>query len=690
MRRKAFYKWSILSLIFLIIAYSCEDKEKDFLEEKLTVSPISPREVPMAGGRIEFTIETNTPNWEYTIINADWLKEISKDARNLILEASSNTAGDERLALISFSTSPQSNTKQEIKVYQAGTNIKPSAHILDMIFKPDGTAEDVSSLKNTVLTLEGGSMTTLYSDRFQRYIARFNHDPGGTSSVGYYKVDYSTNQTFKNALTEGHTLEAMFMLDIDKPYPNSEMKMLSSNQNGGTGLLVGNHSNNSSIMFLPHIGRNYVFTDSKIVPERGKYYHVVGVWNKQEGKTYIYVDGVLRASENAVGNLNLPTFDCHWFGIGIDPAGTSSGHMGWKGDVILSRIYDKALSKESIALLWSEVKDLKPKPDEVQLSDISLLSKNVQINATYSIKGKGFITGDKVKLNSMSNEQIEYICDANVSEGSLDITIPSDFKTDKYRFFILRADKTVDIGFATLTLTTNPSLITQIIAHRGYWKAGAPQNSIAAFIKAQELDVYGSEFDLWITTDGKVVANHDPTINGIKIEDASYDQLKHITLSNGEKLPTLEDCLEQAKKDLSTKLILEIKTHSGTNNNNRVSAAVVNMVKNANMTNQVEYIAFSLDVCKKILELQPDAIVAYLNGDLTPQQVHNLKIKGIDYNISIIRKNKSWVSEAQGLGMFVNVWTVNGESDIQEMINMGVNFISTDYPELAKKLIEQK
>ena len=112
------------------------------------------------------------------------------------------------------------------------------------------------------------------------------------------------------------------------------------------------------------------------------------------------------------------------------------------------------------------------------------------------------------------------------------------------------------------------------------------------------------------------------------------------------------------------------------------------MVNAMNMTDQVEYIAFSLDVCKKILELQPNAIVAYLEGDLPPQTLHNLDIKGIDYKLSELRKHKDWITQAKNLGMSVNVWTVNSESDLREVINDGVDYITTDQPILATQLIE--
>ena len=41
---------------------------------------------------------------------------------------------------------------------------------------------------------------------------------------------------------------------------------------------------------------------------------------------------------------------------------------------------------------------------------------------------------------------------------------------------------------------------TQVIAHRGYWKAeGSAQNSLASLRKAAEAKVYGAEFDVQMT-----------------------------------------------------------------------------------------------------------------------------------------------------------------------------------------------
>ena len=231
---------------------------------------------------------------------------------------------------------------------------------------------------------------------------------------------------------------------------------------------------------------------------------------------------------------------------------------------------------------------------------------------------------------------------------------------------------------------------TKVIAHRGYWDCeGSAQNSIASLQKAQELKVYGSEFDVWMCSDGVLAVNHDATVEGLKIEDTPYSQLKEIRLKNGEKLPTLETYLQQGKKDRKTKLILELKPHSSKEKEDRAVAAVVEMVEKAGMKKQTEYISFSLNICKELARLSPKAEVAYLNGNLAPQELKALKINGIDYHLSVLQKNKRWIEEAHQLKMKVNVWTVNREEDMQEMITAGVDFITTDQPVLAKDMVQK-
>jgi glycerophosphoryl diester phosphodiesterase len=89
-----------------------------------------------------------------------------------------------------------------------------------------------------------------------------------------------------------------------------------------------------------------------------------------------------------------------------------------------------------------------------------------------------------------------------------------------------------------------------------------------------------------------------------------------------------------------------------------------------------------------VLRIKPDATVAYLNGDRTPQVLYDLGIKGIDYNITVLRSNPGWINDAHQLGMSVSVWTVSTEAEIKEAVDAGVDYITSDKPIDAKRLSE--
>ena len=116
---------------------------------------------------------------------------------------------------------------------------------------------------------------------------------------------------------------------------------------------------------------------------------------------------------------------------------------------------------------------------------------------------------------------------------------------------------------SALVLSTYSAIAqTQVIAHRGYWKTdGSAQNSIAALLKADSIGCYGSEFDVWLTADDKLVVNHDPIFKLKSMERSTAATLTSLKLDNGEQLPTLEQYLKAAKKT-KTQLILELKAHS--------------------------------------------------------------------------------------------------------------------------------
>lgn len=231
----------------------------------------------------------------------------------------------------------------------------------------------------------------------------------------------------------------------------------------------------------------------------------------------------------------------------------------------------------------------------------------------------------------------------------------------------------------------------KVVAHRGYWKAeGSAQNSITSLQKAAEAGCYGSEFDVYRTVDGVLVVNHDDQIDGVRIEDTTYPNLQYRRLANGEYLPTLLQYLREGARFPQMKLILEVKNHRDAAREASVVDDIVRLVHDMGLKEQVEYIGFSRNVCKRIHEVDPGAKVAYLNGDLSPKEVKELGWTGIDYEKGVFKNNPTWIKEAKDLGLEVNVWTLRGEGDIKShQADPNIDLFTTDDPDVALRLTKK-
>jgi glycerophosphoryl diester phosphodiesterase len=222
----------------------------------------------------------------------------------------------------------------------------------------------------------------------------------------------------------------------------------------------------------------------------------------------------------------------------------------------------------------------------------------------------------------------------------------------------------------------------KVIAHRGYWQTyGSAQNSIRSFERAAEIGVYGSEFDVHMTSDSVLILFHDAAVHGMKIQEVPYSRLMDIKLPNGEPIPLLREFLEAARHtNPDLRLIFELKPHATPERNREAARRSVEMIREKRLTYRTEFITFSPDAGKELIRLAPEIPVYYLNGDLSPAELKMLGFAGLDYHTDVMRKNPQWFKEAKKLGLGINVWTVNDPSVIREMAAQGADFITTDTP----------
>ena len=246
---------------------------------------------------------------------------------------------------------------------------------------------------------------------------------------------------------------------------------------------------------------------------------------------------------------------------------------------------------------------------------------------------------------------------------------------------------------AAMLLTGSAAVAAQpkVISHRGYWTApNSAQNSLASFTKADSVGVFGSEIDVWLTADDKLIVNHDRVYKGtdINMEKSTLKEITSIVLPNGENIPTLDAYLRLVATKPNTRLILEMKSLSDLKREDLAAEKIIKTLRKYNLLDRTDIIAFSINACLAFKKLMPDGRIFYLNGDLAPRSIKKLGLTGIDYSMSVLRKNPKWVEQAHKEGLEVNVWTVDTEEDMRYFIDLGVDYITTDYPERLQALLK--
>ncbi|MBQ8863210.1 MAG: hypothetical protein IJ014_00505 [Rikenellaceae bacterium] len=644
-----------------------------------------------SASQAKFEIQSNI-GWSYEVSPAvEWVSEGERTDNSLTLNIA-ELSFDSRSVDVIFRGIDDSSYIDTITLTQTGAE-RIVADMLDVVFNADGTATDISPMHMAITTVEGTQLMTYYNKAYDRYVAHFNNTLSEGTTSSFYKIDFSKNTKFKNALADGHTLEAIFSMDESGKGITQEVKILTAHQAGGTGLMLTIHSRGNDITFLPNVSTTgksvWRWAESGVVPNPGTYYHVVGVWDKEKNVARVYVNGKYRGSAKTEGDLVLPSGASYqWFGIGTDPAGAATGSNCLKGDVVVARIYDSAMTPEQVAQLYAQSAPVGELPTEsFAIKDVAFLSGcELGIGYGYAIYGEGFAAGDVIEFVSTADENKIYNCDVATTATTGTVTIPAGFESGKYRMTVVRGAMRFPLGVTTLTISDTPTIPSKpkVIAHRGV-HSSATENSMESFIAAQELDVYGAESDFYITADGRIVSNHDATTNGVKIEATNYDDLP---LRNGKKLPVLEEYFEQILKKPTVKLIIEIKNHSSAAMNMKVTDEIVRLIKEYKMEPYVEFIAFNYDICKRIVEQMPEMNVAYLTDNKAPKVVYADGIRGIDYVYErLLTTNRAWIKEAHDLGMYVNIWTVNSAADMMRCIAAGVDFITTDNCPLLQSLL---
>jgi len=284
--------------------------------------------------------------------------------------------------------------------------------------------------------------------------------------------------------------------------------------------------------------------------------------------------------------------------------------------------------------------------------------------------------------------------------------------------------------------------------HRGA-RGLAPENTLAAFEAALDIGVSTLELDLALTADGVVVISHDPRLNPAitrdadgRFLDAAGPAIHRLTLAqlqaydvgrlrpgtryaggfpaqqavDGERIPTLAALFERvaARGDAKVRFNMEFKLGPDigdiTPAPQPFAEAVLAVVRRHGMEGRVTLQGFDWRALRVAQQLAPGIPTAYLSAqrprfdtisdgrwtDGYTLAEHGSLPKmvkaagGAMWAPHFADLNAALLREAHELGLKVAVWTVNEPSDIERMLDLGVDGLISDRPDLVREAMARR
>jgi glycerophosphoryl diester phosphodiesterase len=215
-------------------------------------------------------------------------------------------------------------------------------------------------------------------------------------------------------------------------------------------------------------------------------------------------------------------------------------------------------------------------------------------------------------------------------------------------------------------------------AHRG-GTGHAPENTLAAFRHAYDVGYRYLETDVHATTDGELVAFHDEDLDRTcgrpgRIDSMKWTDVASARVGGVEPIPRLIDLLEEfpdarfnidAKSDAGVQPLLAILDSM-----NALDRVCIGSFSHKRLVRVREH--FGDRVCTSASPLE---VTRWLGGSV-PAEPDCFQVPVRQAAIKVVSKRS--VARAQKAGRAVHVWTIDEPTEMQRLIDLGVDGIMTD------------
>jgi glycerophosphoryl diester phosphodiesterase len=226
----------------------------------------------------------------------------------------------------------------------------------------------------------------------------------------------------------------------------------------------------------------------------------------------------------------------------------------------------------------------------------------------------------------------------------------------------------------------------RMVAHRGL-SALERENTCAAFVAAGVRSYFGIETDVHVTADGKYLICHDSNLKRVSggvelnIEANKFDLLQSVPLLDTDGVsyrsdlfpPALEDyvliCHKYEKESvLELKGLIEEKHIAG----------IVATVRDFGHLDRTTFISFTPENLIAVRKVCPEAKMQFLSGEFKPETLDFMKLyrAGADFAWKCVTKDV--VDAVHAAGLEFNVWTVDKPELAAQMIDCGVDYITSN------------
>lgn len=218
----------------------------------------------------------------------------------------------------------------------------------------------------------------------------------------------------------------------------------------------------------------------------------------------------------------------------------------------------------------------------------------------------------------------------------------------------------------------------KIVAHRGA-SAYEPENTIRAIKRAIELGADMVEVDTHSTSDSQLVVIHDPTVDRTTngkgtVKQMTLQEIRRLDAGKDERIPTLREVLGLSRDKIE--VMIEAKGIG-------IERLLVELLEAEDVLHRIVVTSFMTDAIGKIKELNPKISI----GQIFSWKIPNIVQKALELRVSCMAPQyglvtKEMVKDLHERRIALFAWTVNNRRVAERLIELGVDGIVTNRPDL--------